>query len=152
MGNPSRTTIPVEHTGVAMLAAAQHFIDHRLPAPHSISAPVCRHDREISIGVPAVDLQTWLNSITVIDATSRPARSEGWETVGFYGTLPDSGVRVVVKCARKTGSGDCHGGCIAGSGDGYLAPDCALHGPASSKARGFTGPDRRLSVVNGGGA
>lgn len=155
-------TVPIEHTGVAMLAVAQHFIDKGLPAPFSIEQPICPQDREIRVGVSRTDLQTWLNSVTVIDATSRRTKTAGWESVAFYGTLPDTGVRVVVKAVRETGTGECHGGCDTGfdfcrrcdRGEicdcTYYAPDCALHGPASSRARGFHGPRRGSLTLVGG--
>lgn len=94
-------TIPI-----AMYAVAQHMLDRGLPAPLSITAPSPCTDgtASIQVGVFSHQVDTWVESIDLDAETTSPITLQGYEQVAYDGRLPDTGVRVTVRCTRRVTS------------------------------------------------
>lgn len=89
---------------IGMYAVAQHMIDHRLPAPMSITGPTqCTGENAILVGVFSHQVDAWVETIEIDVTTVTPTLNvTGYERVAYDGRLPDTGIRISVRCARRT--------------------------------------------------
>lgn len=88
--------------GIGMLDVARHMLEHHLPAPKRIEAPTAAiGENAIRVSVSSFDLGEWLASITVDAETHVPASVPGFTHSSYAGRLP-SGIRVLIKCARRS--------------------------------------------------
>lgn len=91
-------------TPIAMYAVAQHMLDRGLPAPISITAPSPCIDgtTSIQVGVFSHQVDAWVESIDLDSETVSSTESlTSHERVAYDGRLPDTGVRVTVRCTRR---------------------------------------------------
>ena len=100
--NNTQQALRVAQTPAALLALAQHIIDHQLPAPCSIETPVWSETGDLLVHVRQADSAAWRASIHVTDesAETRHSHSSLVRRFGIekaWGTLPDTGIQIVVK-------------------------------------------------------
>lgn len=87
-----------QHLTAAVLAVAQHLVDHDLPAPFSIG--VDHGSAEVTLWISDRSMTAYLETLTVLDRVSNTDPLSAICAVRVSCVLPDTGIQVLVRSAR----------------------------------------------------
>jgi len=90
----------VAQTPAALLALAQHIVDHQLPAPYTIESPSYSATGDLLVMINPDHKDAWLATVTLGDESAEIIHSQSagrYSREMFWVTQPDLGITFVIK-------------------------------------------------------